>query len=107
MIRWQVLLLSKIGKQIEKNGLIPNHNHSNKINAKSLEAENKRLKKLVGKKVLEIAILSDLFEKQTDNREQGGYIKKWIYLGYPAVTVLNIIDLPVTIIFKRELRQII
>ncbi len=47
----------------KQNGLIPNHNYSNKINAKSLEEENGQLKKLLGEKDLEIAILRDLLKK--------------------------------------------
>ncbi|WP_236616414.1 transposase [Schnuerera ultunensis] len=47
----------------KENGLIPNYNYSNNINAKSLEEENEQLKKLLGEKDLEIAILKDLLKK--------------------------------------------
>lgn len=47
----------------KENGLISNYNYSNNINAKSLEEENEQLKKLLGEKDLEIAILKDLLKK--------------------------------------------
>jgi len=47
----------------KENRLIPNYNYSNNINAKSLEEENEQLKKLLGEKDLEIAILKDLLKK--------------------------------------------
>jgi len=47
----------------KQNELIPSSNYSNNINAKSLEEENKQLKKLLGEKDLEIAILRDLLKK--------------------------------------------
>ncbi|MBV1819143.1 transposase [Anaerosalibacter bizertensis] len=47
----------------KENGLILSYNYSNNINAKSLEEENEQLKKLLGEKDLEIAILKDLFKK--------------------------------------------
>ncbi|MEY8303626.1 transposase [Anaerosalibacter bizertensis] len=47
----------------KENGLILSYNYSNNINAKSLEEENEQLKKLLGEKDLEIAILKDLLKK--------------------------------------------
>ena len=47
----------------KENGLILSYNYSNNINAKSLEEENEQLKKLLGEKDLEIAILRDLLKK--------------------------------------------
>jgi transposase-like protein len=52
----------------KQNESILNHNYSNKINAKSLEEENEQLKKLLGEKDLEIAVLRDLFKKRIHNR---------------------------------------
>ncbi|WP_461039868.1 transposase, partial [Tepidimicrobium xylanilyticum] len=76
----------------KENGLIPNYNYSNNINAKSLEEENEQLKKLLGEKDLEIAILKDLLKKNEPTIEDKVNIaKKWIDLGYTAVTVLKIL----------------
>lgn len=40
-----------VRKSKKQNGLIPNHNYSNKINAKSLEEENDQLKNYLVKKI--------------------------------------------------------
>lgn len=47
----------------KEKGLIASYNYSNNINAQSLEEENEQLKKLLGEKDLEIAILKDLLKK--------------------------------------------
>lgn len=44
-------------------GVIPFRNGSYNQNAKALESENEKLKKLLGEKDLEIAILKDLVKK--------------------------------------------
>jgi len=47
----------------KENGLILGDSYFNNLNDKSLEEENERLKRLLGEKDLEIAILRDLLKK--------------------------------------------
>lgn len=61
---------------------------------KEIEAENDKLKKLLGEKDLEIAILKDLLKKNKPSIEDKVSIAdRWIGFGYKIVLVLRIVGL--------------
>ncbi|MEC1723078.1 transposase [Schinkia azotoformans] len=62
------------------------------LDAKELSKENDQLKKLLGEKDLEIAILRDLIKK-TSLAEKLEVAEKWIQKGYPITKVLKIVGI--------------
>lgn len=69
-------------------------NQNYEIDSTSLEQENDQLKKILGEKDLEIAILRDLLKKNEPTIEEKVEIaKKWIDAEYKATVVLRIIKL--------------
>lgn len=60
----------------KNNKLTQNNHYISNTNSDSIEKENEQLKKLLGEKNLEIAILRDLFKKRTDDRRQSHCSRK-------------------------------